>query len=54
MEVLSCVRVRLRVFSQGLGFAASLNISLIVTYICVLEEGDWDSIGGLATTNTPS
>ena len=46
MVVLSCVRVRARVFSQGLGFAASLNISLIVTYICVLEEGDCDSIGG--------
>ena len=54
MEVLSCGSVRLRVFLQGVGFAASLNTSLIVAYICVMELGDWDSTGGLATTNTPS
>lgn len=54
MEVLSCGSVRLRVFLQGLGFAASLNTSLIVAYICVMELGDWDSTGGLAATNTPS
>ena len=54
MDVLSCVRVRLRVFSQGFGVAASLNTSLIVAYICVMELGDWDSTGGLAATNTPS
>ena len=54
MDVLSCVRVRLRVFSQAFGVAASLNTSLIVAYICVMELGDWDSTGGLAATNTPS
>ena len=37
MEVLSCGSVRLRVFLQGVGFAASLNTSLIVAYICVIE-----------------
>ena len=40
MVVLSYARVRLRVCSQGLGFAASLNISLIVTYFYVLVAGD--------------
>ena len=54
MEVLSCGSVRLRVFLQGLGIASSLNTSLIIAYICVMEASDWDSTGGLAATNTPS
>ena len=54
MEVLSCGSVRLRVFLQGLGIATSLNTSLIIAYICVMEASDWDSTGGLAATNTPS
>ena len=40
MEVLGCGSVRVRVFLQGLGIASSLNTSLIVAYICVMEVGD--------------
>ena len=38
MEVLSCVRVRLRVFSQGFGVAASLDTTLVLSSICVEDE----------------
>ena len=38
MDVLSCVRVRLRVFSQGFGVAASLDTTLVLSSICVEDE----------------
>jgi hypothetical protein len=41
MEVLGCGSVRLRVFLQGLGITSSLNTSLIIAFICVMEVGDW-------------
>ena len=38
MDVLNCVRVRLRVFSQGFGVAASLDTTLVLSSICVEDE----------------
>ena len=37
-RVLPCRRVRVRVFSQGFGVAASLDTTLVLSSICVEDE----------------